>query len=72
MVTCLIFVVAKHDIVLESQLPQGMSGEKLKDLEQGHVTEVVPEEKPQVPPKFLYEVCDNLVLEWSWKRNIFI
>lgn len=48
--------IAKRDIVLESQLPQGMSGEKLKALEQGPVPEVVPEEKPQLPPKFLYEV----------------
>lgn len=48
--------LAKRDIVLESQLPQGMSGEKLKALEQGPVPEVVPEEKPQIPPKFLYEV----------------
>jgi hypothetical protein len=46
----------KRDIILESQLPQGMSGEKLKALEQGPVPEVVEEEKPQVPPKFLYEV----------------
>ena len=51
-----IYISAKRDIVLESQLPQGMSGEKLKDLEQGHVTEVVQEEKPKNPPKFLYEV----------------
>ncbi len=50
------FFAAKKDIVLESQLPQGMSGEKLKDLEQGRVPEVVQEEKPQIPPKFLYEV----------------
>lgn len=51
---------------MESQLPQGMSGEKLKALEQGPVPEVVEEEKPQVPPKFLYEVsivnCSALLL----------
>lgn len=46
----------KRNIILESQLPQGMSGEKLKALEQGPVPEAVEEEKPQVPPKFLYEV----------------
>lgn len=49
-------VSAKQNIILESQLPQGMSGEKLKDLEQGPVPEVVQDEKPQVPPEFLQEV----------------
>lgn len=33
-----------------------MSGEKLKNLERGRVPDVVQEEKPQTPPKFLYEV----------------
>lgn len=40
-----------------------MSGEKLKDLEQGHVPEVVKEDKPQIPPKFLYEIVSTTVEE---------
>uniref|UniRef100_A0A1B6D7W5 Ig-like domain-containing protein n=2 Tax=Clastoptera arizonana TaxID=38151 RepID=A0A1B6D7W5_9HEMI len=48
---------AKHDVVLESQLPQGMSGEKLKELERGPIEEAKPEDTtPQVPPKFITQI----------------
>lgn len=51
---------AKHDVVLDSQLPTGMSGEKLKELERGKVTEPKPEEAaPAVPPKFVTQVSCN-------------
>lgn len=48
---------AKHDVILESQLPDGMSGEKLKALEQGPVQEkIVKDEIEAIPPKFLSQV----------------
>ncbi|XP_068082222.1 titin [Anabrus simplex] len=47
---------AKHDIVLESQLPQGMSGEKLKELERGPVSKALPEDAPLSPPKFITQI----------------
>lgn len=43
--------------MLESQLPQGMSGEKLKELEKGFIPDVKPEEKvPTEPPRFITQV----------------
>ena len=51
------FLSAKHDVVLETQLPVGLSGEKLKELEKGHMAEPKPEvEQPAVPPKFVTQV----------------
>ncbi|GLH07319.1 LOW QUALITY PROTEIN: Titin [Gryllus bimaculatus] len=47
---------AKHDVVLESQLPQGMSGAKLKELERGPVTKAFPEDAPLSPPKFITQI----------------
>lgn len=42
---------------MESQLPQGMSGEKLKELEKGFIPDVKPEEKvPTEPPRFITQV----------------
>ncbi|KAL1117095.1 hypothetical protein AAG570_004423, partial [Ranatra chinensis] len=55
---------AKHDVVLESQLPVGMSGEKLKELEKGHVSEPAPEkDQPAVPPKFITQISSATVGE---------
>ena len=51
------FVTAKHDVIFDSQLPHGMTGEKLKELEKGHVTEPGPESPtPKEPPKFITQV----------------
>lgn len=47
---------SKRDIILESQLPQGISGEKLKELERGPVTEAHKEDKPMSPPKFITQI----------------
>jgi hypothetical protein len=44
---------------LDSQLPQGMSGEKLKELERGPVSHAHPEEAPLSPPKFITQVSTN-------------
>lgn len=54
-----IHITAKRDIVLDSQLPQGMSGEKLKELERGPVSHALPEEAPLSPPKFITQVGTN-------------
>lgn len=51
---------AKHNVILESQLPEGMSGEKLKALEQGPVPEKeIKDEIEAMPPKFLSQVKKN-------------
>jgi hypothetical protein len=44
---------------LDSQLPEGMSGEKLKELERGPVSHPLPEEAPLSPPKFITQVSMN-------------
>ncbi|XP_024080936.1 titin isoform X2 [Cimex lectularius] len=55
---------AKRDVVLDSQLPFGMSGEKLKELEKGKATEARPsDEGPQVPPKFVTQITSATVGE---------
>ncbi|CAH0765342.1 unnamed protein product [Bemisia tabaci] len=51
--TCL----AKQDIVLDSQLPDAMSMDKLMKLEQGMLPEVQPEEVViEEPPRFLSQI----------------
>uniref|UniRef100_A0A146M532 Titin n=2 Tax=Lygus hesperus TaxID=30085 RepID=A0A146M532_LYGHE len=57
---------AKHDVVLESQLPEGrgMSGDKLRELERGKVTEPKPEvAAPTEPPKFITHISSASVGE---------
>ncbi|CAG0878668.1 unnamed protein product [Darwinula stevensoni] len=46
----------KRDIVYESQLPSGMSAEKLKLLEEPAPTQPVAEEEPHGPPKFVKHI----------------
>ncbi|EEB18956.1 conserved hypothetical protein [Pediculus humanus corporis] len=46
----------QHNIILDSQLPQGMTGEKLKDLEKGQGTTPLPEDAPGQPPKFITQI----------------
>lgn len=48
---------AKHNVILESQLPEGMSGEKLKALEEGPVqNKEIKDEVEAMPPRFLSQV----------------
>jgi len=54
---------AKHDIVLESQLPQGISGERLKELERGPVSVPPPEEAPGEAPRFITQIDSSSVTE---------
>ncbi|XP_050422457.1 titin isoform X5 [Adelges cooleyi] len=57
---------AKLNVILDSQLPDGMSGEKLKALEQGPVQEkIVPDEIEAIPPKFLSQIESATVEEAS-------
>lgn len=58
-VTC----IGKQGIVSESQLPQGMTAEHLKELERGPVTEPIPEEKPVGPPQFITQIQSVTVEE---------
>lgn len=47
---------AKRNIDFDSQLPSGMSAEKLKELERGPVTDGPKEDKPMSPPKFITQI----------------
>lgn len=47
---------SKRNIDFESQLPSGMSAEKLKELERGPVSEAPKEEAPMSPPKFITQI----------------
>ncbi|XP_018334860.1 titin [Agrilus planipennis] len=59
-VTC----TSKHNIDTDSQLPSGMSAEKLKELEKGHVTEPPKEDEPiRSPPKFITHITSATVEE---------
>lgn len=54
---------SKRNIDLESQLPSGMSAEKLKELERGPVSDAPKEEKPLSPPKFITQIESKTVEE---------
>lgn len=55
---------AKRNIDLDSQLPQGMSGEKIKELERGKLKEAPKEEPVQKsPPKFITQIQSHTVEE---------
>ncbi|XP_031367951.1 titin isoform X4 [Apis dorsata] len=54
---------SKKTIDFDSQLPSGMSGEKLKELERGPVSEPPPEEPPRQPPKFITHIQSATVDE---------
>lgn len=47
---------AKRSIDTDSQLPAGMSAEKLKELEKGPVSVAPKEDKPMGPPKFITQI----------------
>ncbi|XP_033210459.1 titin [Belonocnema kinseyi] len=58
-ITCL----SKKTIDFDSQLPTGMSGEKLKELERGPVTEAPAAEPPRQPPRFITQIQSATVEE---------
>lgn len=60
---CVLFA-AKKSIDFDSQLPSGMSGEKLKELERGPVSVVTqPEAPPRQPPRFITQIKSVTVEE---------
>uniref|UniRef100_A0A182TG18 Ig-like domain-containing protein n=1 Tax=Anopheles melas TaxID=34690 RepID=A0A182TG18_9DIPT len=54
--TAKVTVVARGGIVLDSQLPEGMTASKLKELERGKVTLATQEERTFGPPKFVSQI----------------
>lgn len=56
-------IPAKKTIDFDSQLPSGMSGEKLKELERGPVSEPPAEEPPRQPPRFITQIQSATVDE---------
>lgn len=54
---------SKRNIDFESQLPSGMSAEKLKELEKGKVSAPPKEEEPTGPPKFITQIESATVEE---------
>lgn len=56
--------IGKQGIISDSQLPQGMSAEHLKDLERGPVVTEPPKvEQPIAPPKFVTQIKSATVDE---------
>uniref|UniRef100_T1J5H7 Ig-like domain-containing protein n=1 Tax=Strigamia maritima TaxID=126957 RepID=T1J5H7_STRMM len=50
----------KRDIIMDSQLPEGIDGEKLRALELPHqLTEIPAAEEPLQPPKFVTQIKDQ-------------
>lgn len=54
---------SKGGIVTDSQLPDGMTGEKLKELERGPVSAAPKEDQTFGPPKFVTFLQDKMVDE---------
>ena len=54
---------SKRNIDYESQLPAGMSAEKLKELERGKVSEKPQEDKTYSPPKFITQIESTTIEE---------
>ena len=48
---------------MESQLPQGMAGEKLRDLERGPITERIQEDVPAQAPRFVTQIVEAAIEE---------
>ncbi|GIY11090.1 titin, partial [Caerostris extrusa] len=49
-------IKSKRDIIMDSQLPEGMSSEKLRELDFPPQQEVPPEEFVAQPPKFITQI----------------
>lgn len=49
---------------METQLPEGLVGEKLRDLEKGNLTTALKEDVPLSPPKFTTQVSSFRVWEF--------
>lgn len=58
-VTC----TGRHGIISESQLPDGMTAERLKDLERGPISVAPKEDEQMGPPRFLSQIESATVEE---------
>ena len=57
-------IIAKRDVNMESQLPQGMAGEKLRDLERGPITQrIIQEDAPAQAPHFVTQIAEVAIEE---------
>lgn len=54
---------SKRNIDFDTQLPAGMSAEKLKELEKGPVSQAPEKEKTYSPPKFITQIESSTVEE---------
>lgn len=54
---------SKRNIDFDSQLPAGMSAEKLKELEKGPVSQAPEADKTYSPPKFITQITSSTVEE---------
>jgi hypothetical protein len=63
---------------METQLPEGLVGEKLAELEKGNYTTPIKEDVPLTPPKFITQVriLENATFldqhikhSYSWYRS---
>lgn len=54
---------SKKDIIYESQLPEGMTAERLKELERGPITLAPAADAPMSPPKFITQITSQTVDE---------
>ncbi|KAA0201394.1 hypothetical protein HAZT_HAZT001733 [Hyalella azteca] len=56
--TATLQVKSKHGVDMNSQLPKGMTAEKLKELERGPLTERYDPDAELTPPKFILHIKD--------------
>lgn len=54
--TARVICKSKKDIIFESQLPDGMTAERLKELERGPISIAPAEDSPMSPPKFITHI----------------
>lgn len=54
---------SKTNIVLDSQLPEGMTADRLKELERGPITALPKEDAVMGPPKFITQITSATVEE---------
>lgn len=66
--TAKVTVVSRGGIVLDSQLPEGMTASKLKELERGKVTLHTQEERTFGPPKFVSQIQSTTIDEGETVR----
>lgn len=55
--------IGRHGIISESQLPDGMTAERLKDLERGPISVAPKEDEQMGPPRFLSQIESATVEE---------